>query len=130
MKHQEDQLQKQLWQAFQALGVTKRCIAFHPANEGRSPREGAKLKAMGVVAGVADFIFLLEDEPHWAAMELKAGKNGLSVNQRAFRDRCEALGRPFVVVRSLAEALVHLDEWGLVKVTSGRVKPIGGESVA
>lgn len=85
----------------------------HPPNgEVRSPRTAAKLKGMGVRAGVADFCCTLRGgQVGW--IELKAAKGRLSPEQRAFRERQEALGARYAVVRSLDELESTLRAWGV-----------------
>ena len=79
-------------------------IYFHPANGGaRHPVVAAKLQGMGVVPGVADLVLVLPDG-RAAFLELKTRKGELSPEQRAFADRCKAIGAPFAIARSVDEA--------------------------
>lgn len=107
----EDALQKQV-----ATFLNISCpdlLWFHPPNGGfRNVREAAKLKAMGVKAGVADLAITLPDGRS-AFIELKAGKGALSPSQKEFRDTCERLGIPYAVCWSLAEVEQALTEWGV-----------------
>ncbi|MFQ5535615.1 MAG: hypothetical protein ACE5EM_12430 [Sphingomonadales bacterium] len=74
------------------------CVWWHTANQRRtSPRQGAKLKRMGVVAGVPDLAFVLPGG-RAAYIEIKlpkstaTAKTYLRPSQRRFRDRVAALG--------------------------------------
>jgi len=60
---------------------------FHvPNGEARSAATGAKLKAMGVLAGVADFVIIYRGNVLF--LELKSeGKGRLSKAQKAFKER-------------------------------------------
>jgi hypothetical protein len=88
-------------------------VFFHPANGGkRDKREAALMKAMGVLAGASDLIFVLP-EGRFGAIELKADKGRLSEEQEAFLARLEALGAPCGVARSLDEVLGLLRSWGV-----------------
>jgi hypothetical protein len=68
-------------------------IYFHFAHgEQRSAIAAARLKKlMGVFAGVPDLAFVLS-EGRAAFLEVKTRKGRLSPDQRAFRDRCNAVG--------------------------------------
>src|SRR5689334_2407879 len=75
-------------------------VWFHCPNERRTtPKEGAFLKRMGVLAGVADFCLLIPDYscdegdiPRPAFLELKRPGGRLSVAQEQFRDDVTAIG--------------------------------------
>lgn len=67
-------------------------VLFHPANGGlRTKREASKLRAMGVLAGVSDLVFLIR-EGKAILIELKAAKGSLNDNQKAFHGLVTALG--------------------------------------
>ena len=70
----------------------KKFIAFHPANGGhRSKAAGALFKAMGVIAGVADFVFIFNGGKV-VFVELKAGKGGQTDSQKWFEKVVTGLG--------------------------------------
>ena len=91
-------------------------IMFHvPNGEKREPRTGARLKAMGVLPGVADLVFISGNgRAHF--MELKGPKGNQTDVQKEFEARCEAIAAPYVVIRSVEEALLWLRVWGLLKI--------------
>lgn len=74
----------------------------------------SRLKDEGVRSGSPDLVFLLP-EGRVAWLEMKAGKNTLEPEQKAFRDRAQALGHHWAMARSVDEAIPHLTEWGVLK---------------
>lgn len=70
----------------------------------RSLKVGAMMKAEGLRPGVADICFMLEDgKCAWLEMKIETGR--LSPYQEGFRHRCQMLGHPYFVARSLDEAI-------------------------
>ena len=64
---------------------------FHVPNGGsRNKIEGAKLKRMGVLAGVSDMIILQKSKV--SCIELKIGKNRQRDSQKEFQKRINELG--------------------------------------
>lgn len=89
-------------------------MIFHvPNGEHRSKATGAKLKAMGVVAGVADLVCVSPDGIV-QFMELKAPGGTLSDAQRVFRDRCLRMGITHTVMADIDSALITLEAWGIL----------------
>lgn len=91
-------------------------IWWHTPNGGkRSKREAAKLKEMGVRAGVPDLIICQPNGRIWF-MEIKTPKGRVSDDQKAFIHDVEANGfAPVFVVRSIAEAAECFTIWGAVR---------------
>ncbi len=85
-----------------------------PNGEKRSPITGARLKRMGVRAGVADILIFYGER--FMAIELKAGKGTLQDTQRDFRNAWLSSGGLYDVVRSLEELQSCLNEWGIPKI--------------
>ena len=76
-------------------------IAFHVPNGGiRTKAEAARMKWVGVFAGVPDIVVLGLDGRCWL-IEVKAAGGALSADQIVIRDRCAALRIPFVVAKSI-----------------------------
>jgi hypothetical protein len=86
-------------------------IWTHCANQGRSPREGHKLKRMGVRAGVSDFVFWWPSNA--AAIELKSPTGTSSPAQKKFRAEFEAIGGKYAVCKTGEEVRDTLISWGL-----------------
>lgn len=90
---------------------------LHVPNESpRSPRYGALLVRMGMLAGAADFLVVIEGRAHW--LELKAGKGRQSLEQMAFAEAAVAAGAVYAVVRTPEEARAILARWGALRPDS------------
>ena len=88
-------------------------LIFHvPSGEPRDVVVAMKLKRMGVVPGVADFLMFV---PGCAvAIELKDGGGRQSDPQRRFQSKWEACGNRYEVARTLEEfqAIIRsVDSW-------------------
>lgn len=98
-------------------------VYFHVANERRaSPREGAFLRSMGVLAGVADFTLLIPAlnqqgyvRPIPAFLEVKRPGGRLSVAQEQFRDDVTAIGCLWGLAYSMTDAERILRGWGAIR---------------
>ena len=97
-------------------------VFFAVPNGGpRSKRSAARMKASGVLPGVADIVILADGGPYSvprpAAMflELKSAAGRLSPAQKAFRDSVGALGFSYVVSDSPEDAINILLAWGVLK---------------
>lgn len=86
-------------------------LAWHVPNGGkRGAREAYRLKRQGVLAGVCDITVVLPDN-RCGQIEMKAGKNGLTDEQEAFRDTCLERGIPWALCRSLPEFQGTINAW-------------------
>ena len=85
-----------------------------PNGEKRSAITGARLKRMGVRAGVADILIFYGER--FMAIELKAGKGTLQDTQTDFRNAWLSSGGLYAVCRSLEELQACLNEWGIPKI--------------
>lgn len=93
----EDQLQANCFFWFNNTYPHLRGYLFHPANGGkRSKREANKMKAMGVLPGIPDLIFIYP----LTGIELKFGKGTTSDSQKAIHNLWISLGIPIHIVRS------------------------------
>lgn len=94
-----------------------KCVWTHPANEIAGMRDRraqiryAIGKAMGLIDGTADYLFL------WGtgsgALEAKVGKNGQQPNQIDFQVWCQNNGVPYETFTSIEEGLSILQGWGI-----------------
>ena len=77
-------------------------VAFHVPNGGgrSSPAEAAIFKTMGVVAGVADIVFMFKGGKT-VFVELKAGKAPMEDSQERFQGWCADLGFEYILMRAL-----------------------------
>lgn len=96
----------------------------HPANElagmvtftkgkPRVPVQVAVAKALGLITGTSDYLFLSRTVS--LALEAKSGTGRLTGDQRAFRDWCDAQGVPFHIFRTVAEGLDLLEGYGIYR---------------
>lgn len=98
--------------------VLKDCIIFHPANGGSRKGgkiEGARLKAMGVVPGVADIVIVTKGgKCYFIEVKTKSKTSRLSDSQVTFSNTCYDLNVPYGVARDIDEAKHLLLYWGLI----------------
>lgn len=109
-----------------ALKLPRGFLAIHPANEGRrSWVEGKRQKAMGLTAGVSDWIIMgrsahsasfyaTAEKPSVWCVELKSAKGRISPAQKAHHTNLNACGVPIAVCRSLEEIEAALKAWGIL----------------
>jgi hypothetical protein len=87
-----------------------------PNGEWRTPAAGARLKAEGVVAGVADIALVIGGRAFF--LEFKVGRDRLSPEQLAFREAAVAAGAVYEVARSPERARDILNSWGALRPDS------------
>jgi len=91
MRHDEDDLQEDVIK-FMRASLPEDIVFFAVPNGGRrNPREGARLKRQGVLAGVADLIVLFP-RGDVLFIELKVGRNSQQATQKTFEQRVNGLG--------------------------------------
>lgn len=96
------------------LRAEPRVFWFHAMNAGkRSLFVGKKLRDAGLVSGVPDLIILKDGRMY--CLELKAPKGKLSPSQIITMDRLQHCGAQVAVAKSIDEALVTLECWGILK---------------
>ena len=94
-------------------------LHFHvPNGEKRDPRTAARLKQMGVRAGVADFTIIVNGGVHF--LELKTSKGRLSTDQIVFSEDAERAGASFHVAHSLDDVIDTLNRIGALRVVLNR----------
>ena len=100
-------------------------LFFHcPNGEHRNKRTAAKLKAMGVLPGVADLIFIraapwsFDCTPDILFLELKRKGQKQSDNQLAFEPRAKACGAQYRVADSVDAAIDILEHGRWVRQRS------------
>ena len=110
----EHDLQKAVLQHFE---ITKRrgVKMFAVPNAGRrSLRMGARMKAEGLTAGVADLCIMLPlGRVAW--LEMKTAKGRQSLPQKAFQADCMALGHPYCLARTFDQAVEFLRTVGALR---------------
>jgi hypothetical protein len=73
----------------------------------------AKAKAMGLITGSTDYVFVWAGGGGW--IELKSHNGSLSIPQRHFRDWAKATGCNWAVCRSVDEVVGTLKSWGALQ---------------
>lgn len=100
-------------EALQRFGVPGLVFWHCPNGAKRGAISAARLRAMGMLAGVPDLA--LSWPGHMAFMEIKSGKGKIAQEQIAFLDAMRSHGHYTAVVRSLEEAISTLSAWGAIK---------------
>ena len=113
----EEDLQRYVVQLLRFCAAPRLVWYAVPNGEARSKVTGARLKGLGVRAGVADFAFTLPGGQS-AYLELKTPKGRPSVEQRAFRGDAEAAGALYAIARTPEEVQAVLAGWGALREPS------------
>jgi hypothetical protein len=110
-KQPEDALHRDVAR-YLARVLTDETVWFHPPNGGgRSKREGAKFKAQGVKAGVADIVLVYQGR-HFE-IELKSATGKQSESQEAWQAALERAGGKYVVSKSVEDVKMALRDFGI-----------------
>ncbi len=95
-------------------------LVFHIPNGGlRSKAEAARLKWIGVLAGIPDLIVIAPGRRAFF-LEVKTEAGRLSTDQLAVHDRLVALGTPAAIVRSIDDARLAFAAWDISTREGGR----------
>jgi hypothetical protein len=108
----EDTIQRTICQHLRKR-AERGVVWFHVPNNPRSAKDGARLKAMGLRAGVSDFIFLKRGNAY--ALELKAGRNTPTIAQMEFISDWNAAGGFACTAFGLDQAIKTLETWGIIR---------------
>src|SRR5262245_42951099 len=109
----EYQIQIALIQQLRLLG-RKDMVYFHcPSGGKRAPREAALFKALGVIPGVSDLIFLWP-ERNALFLELKTGTRWLTPEQDSFQLLVKAMGFHAEWANNLDDAIAILKRYELL----------------
>lgn len=108
----EEKIQASIME-FLRLSLPESYRAFHIHNNPRSAIHGARLKRMGLTAGVPD-IAIVRNGGSVAFIEVKTQSGRLSNSQVEWRDWCGANSVPYAVVRSIGDVQAALLDWGVV----------------
>lgn len=113
MKQQEHLLQCACVRWFAYQWPEYRGLLFAVPNGGaRSKATAGKLKAEGVVAGVADLLLLVPSQGYHAlCIEMKTETGRQSHEQKEWQAKVEAAGYKYVVVRSLEEFINTINNY-------------------
>lgn len=98
----EDALQQRCYMWFHNNYPQLRGLLFHVPNGGsRNPIEGKKFKAIGVVPGVADLLFMFKGVTY--CLELKTEKGRQSKKQEDWQKLVEKNNFKYYIIRNLTE---------------------------
>ena len=117
-RHEEDDLQRAVV-AFLAVALPDDAMAFAVPNGGqRHPRAAARLKGLGVVAGVPDLAIVWRGRVRF--VEMKSARGVLSEAQKQTIRRLHYCGAIVLTCRSLEEVERGLRDTGVpLKATTG-----------
>ena len=107
-RRDEDALQRAVCQY---LALRRLDFHSHPNERKAHPIEIARLKAMGMMPGIADLEINVGPSAYF--IELKTETGRLSPAQRTFRDDCRRLGKPWGLARSVEDVAELLKGWNL-----------------
>lgn len=113
MKFEESKIQQSIIKTFRYRYPNLSTLLFAVPNGGaRNPREGSRLKAEGVVPGVADLLLLVPNEKyHGLCIEVKTDKGRQTDNQKQWQTEVEKQGFRYIVVRSTFDFVNELTEY-------------------
>jgi len=113
----EDQIQAAIVSLLRVSGH-RDLIWFHCPNGIPCSKEtGARFVKLGMKAGVPDLCFVLPyARPAFLEVKTKGGRQ--SIAQRAFEMKCNFVGVPYAIVRSVTEAQEILSRWGALQERS------------
>lgn len=123
-RHIEDALQISTRALFDRIFDSADVVCLHvPNGERRDKAAAGRLKAMGTLAGTADWFLSWRGPrpPFIGWIEMKAERGRQSPEQKAFQARVTALGHHYAICRSLDDVLGVLDAWGVPKRAQVRI---------
>ena len=108
----EDQIHRAILDYFR-WALPHGWIVFHPANGGKRDKvTAAKLKGLGVVAGIPD-LMIVGPECFLAVIEVKTATGRLSLEQAKMKDKFMDLGVPYAIARSIDDAKAFAEKHDL-----------------
>lgn len=113
----EDLISAQLTSYLIEKTLTNKCIANWTKIAHEMPRGsllfGKRLRNMGKLAGIPDFIFTWKDNHLW--LELKQPNGRLSPDQKFFQEWCQETNSNHEIAYSLDEAIDIINKYGIIK---------------
>jgi hypothetical protein len=107
-QHLEDDLQRQICQ-FLAVALPPDATYFHIPNGGlRSKRQAARLKGLGVMAGISDLCVIYRGRAFF--LELKSARGVMSAAQKEMARKLNYCGAAVMLCRSVDEVEQQLRE--------------------
>ena len=103
----ELQLQAQIFQYHWNNYPKQRGLLFHVNNKARNSIEGNKFKAIGVIPGVSDLVYLKPGgKPLFIELKIESGSQ--STIQKTWQQTVENNGYQYIIIRSLEEFILLL----------------------
>lgn len=117
--------QRALVERWRLFGTPNSILAHIPNGEYRSPATGARLKAMGVMAGMPDFVAVSETSDGVFFLELKKRNGKLSKSQKDVVWRMIECGIRVFLCDDLDSAVTVLEACGVLGkcVSKGLLSP-------
>jgi len=110
-KREEEGIQRQII-AWCGFCLRRDVLIFSVPNESkRPPSQAATLKAMGLRPGAADLVMVHDGRCYF--IECKANDGDQSKAQQAFEHDARLAGSSYRIVRSLAQFIEALGDWGI-----------------
>jgi len=103
----EEKLQQDIFIWFVNTYPNKRGLLYHNLNNPRNAIQGAKLKTLGLVSGVADMTLLHEGNAYFFELKTATGKQ--SKRQKEWEDQVTANKFYYKIIRSLDEFKREID---------------------
>lgn len=95
--------------------VAPHILIFHvPNGEWRDKRTAAKLKWMGLVPGIPDLCLIRPASLGVGFWEVKTERGKFTEAQKEIAKWCNTSAVPYWSVRSIDDARIALEEWGVV----------------
>lgn len=105
----EDRIQSDLFRWHWNTYPSERRRLFHVNNRPLNKIDGARMKAMGMVAGVSDLCFICGDGTT-AYIEMKTPTGTQSPAQKLFEAAVRSVGAPYYIVRSVEEGMELIEK--------------------
>lgn len=97
----ESALQQRIFMHHWNTCPDERGLLFHVNNNAKNRRTGAILKGIGVIAGVADLLYVYQSRLYAFEVKLPSGKQ--SKVQRDWQKAIEAAGCEYYIIRSVED---------------------------
>ena len=105
MNKAEERIQQEIFTYHWNTYPEERKLLFMVNNNPKNKIDGARLKSLGLVAGVSDLIYVNPRDCKVYFVELKTPKGRQDPEQIIFENKVTALGFKYLLIRSLDEMI-------------------------